>query len=112
MNPQSIIDRYRKEIYRLGWRVQYKSKVTHKREVPIISESFIASDFTTQSDSRLYARELINSLPSDIEKIILYELYINDRTEAQVARKLQMSQQAVSKWKKKALQYLSRTANS
>ncbi|WP_235426957.1 sigma factor-like helix-turn-helix DNA-binding protein [Cohnella kolymensis] len=111
MNPQSIIDRYRKEIYRLGWRVQYKSRVTHKREVPIISESFSVTDFTAQSDSQLFTRQLINSLPSDIEKTILYELYINDRTEAQVARQLQMSQQAVSKWKRKALQYLSQTAN-
>lgn len=111
MCSQSTIDRYRKEIYRIGWRVQYKAKVTTRREVPIISDSFFGNDFTAQSDNELFARQLINSLPSEIEKTILYEVYINDKTEAQVARQLKISQQAVSRWKKKALQFLSQTAN-
>lgn len=112
MANQSIIDRYRKEIYRIGWRIQYKAKVTYRREVPIISDSFHDNNFTNQSDMNLYTLQLINSLPSAIEQTIIRELYINDKTETTVARQLNISQQAVSKWKKKALRALYLKVNS
>ncbi|MEC0089243.1 sigma factor-like helix-turn-helix DNA-binding protein [Paenibacillus macquariensis] len=56
-------------------------------------------------------QQLINTLPP-YGKIILYKLYIQDQTESEVARQLQMSQQAVNKWKRKMIQQLSQTANS
>lgn len=37
-------------------------------------------------------------------KRIIYEIYHNDKTETQVAFELQISQQAVNKWKRKMIQ--------
>nr|WP_233167845.1 hypothetical protein [Paenibacillus roseus] len=41
----------------------------------------------------------------------MYRLYIQEQTESEVARQLNLSQQAVNKWKRKMIQQLSRTVN-
>jgi DNA-directed RNA polymerase specialized sigma subunit len=108
---ETIIDRYRQEIYRIGWKIQYKAKVTSRREVPIISDSFYDNRTAAESESRFLTGEWIDSLPTDIEKTIIRQIYILDKTESQVALQLNMSQQAVNKWKRKALRFLSQKAN-
>ncbi|WP_349255609.1 sigma factor-like helix-turn-helix DNA-binding protein [Paenibacillus sp.] len=40
------------------------------------------------------------------------EIYFQDRTEKEIAAELNMSQQGVNKWKRKAMQKLSRTMSS
>lgn len=43
--------------------------------------------------------------------MIIDKLYMQGVTESEVAKQLEMSQQAVSKWKKKMLHQLSQTMN-
>ncbi|AUS28258.1 hypothetical protein C1A50_4110 [Paenibacillus polymyxa] len=44
--------------------------------------------------------------------MIIFDLYILDKTEAQIAKELKLSQQAVNKWKKKMLKELFRMLSS
>ncbi|WP_245648003.1 sigma factor-like helix-turn-helix DNA-binding protein [Paenibacillus borealis] len=52
--------------------------------------------------------QITEGLPA-FEKSILYKIYLEGYSEAEVAKQLNMSQQAVSKWKKKILSQLSQT---
>lgn len=52
------------------------------------------------------AEQLISSL-SDIGNNVLSKIYLEGYTESEVALKLNISQQAVNKWKRKMLNLLS-----
>lgn len=108
---QSVYERYKTEVYRIGWRLQYRAKTIKNRECSFYGDEPDAINFTTSIDNKLLIQQLIEPLPP-CGKTILYKLYIQDQTESEVARQLQMSQQAVNKWKRKMIQKLSQTANS
>ncbi|SEG47024.1 hypothetical protein [Paenibacillus sp. UNC499MF] len=114
MSQQStLVEKYRKEVYRIGWRIQYKARVLSNREYAVSDNgwAFTAGGFAESSDSKLDTLAMIQSLPSRTGRTVLHELYILDKTEAQVAKDLNMSQQAVNKWKRKMLRFLSQTKN-
>lgn len=103
-------ERCRTEIYRIGWRIQYRAKKMRSSELSFfeIKPNMFAS--TVLTENKILIQQLLNSLPPQGRSII-YKLYIEDLTESQVAQQLHISQQAVSKWKKKMLQKLSQTVN-
>lgn len=113
VTPQTtLMERVRKELYRRAWRLQYRAKADRHREIPWRAESFAAPDFTVQADNRMLVRQLLQELPRDKGRVILYSLYIENETEVQIARKLNLSQQAVSKWKRKSLHRLCQKLSS
>lgn len=113
VTPQTtLMERVRKELYRRAWRLQYRAKAARSREIPWRAESFAAPDFTAQADNRLLVRQLLQELPRDRGRVILYRLYVADETEVQIARKLNLTQQAVSKWKRKSLHRLCQKLSS
>ncbi|MCY9763162.1 hypothetical protein M5X06_22430 [Paenibacillus alvei] len=105
-NDGSIIDFYRSELKRIAWRLQYKARVKVRREVPIQNDFLHSFHHTDQLENRLLIKQLIMSLPYETGKKIIYEIYFNDKTEAQIAMEMEISQQAVNKWKKKTLRFL------
>jgi len=110
-NQQTVYERYRKEIYRIGWRVQYRAKKIKYRELPIFEDESIKGDFTSFSENKIMAEQLISSLP-DIGNDVLSKIYLEGYTESEVALKLNISQQAVNKWKRKMLNLLSQKISS
>ncbi|GAB6991816.1 sigma-70 RNA polymerase sigma factor region 4 domain-containing protein [Paenibacillus pini] len=108
VQDMTLVEQYRKKIYRIGWKIQYRAKVQTNHE-HLMEKNELASvdSFVDAADSRMYILQLLESLPSSMGKTIIYELYMNDKTETQVARELNLSQQAVNKWKKKMLHQLS-----
>lgn len=108
---QSIYERYKREIYRIGWRLQYHAKIIKQRECRFYDNEIAETGFTTSSENKIMVQQLIDTLPP-CGKSILYKLYILDQTESEVARQLNISQQAVNKWKQKMIQKLSQTVNS
>ncbi|MGP3788496.1 sigma factor-like helix-turn-helix DNA-binding protein [Paenibacillus sp. 1A_MP2] len=110
-NQQTVYERYRKEIYRIGWRVQYRAKKIKYRELPIFEDEAIKGDFTFFSENKIMAEQLISSLP-DIGKNVLSKIYLEGYKESEVALKLNISQQAVNKWKRKMLNLLSQKISS
>jgi len=108
----NVIDFYRRELKRIAWRLQYKARVKLKREFPLKPNLSHRDSFTEHSDNKMLIQHLINSIPSDTGKKIIYEIYFNNKTEAQVAREMNISQQAVHKWKIKILQSLCQKLSS
>ncbi|WP_006520624.1 sigma factor-like helix-turn-helix DNA-binding protein [Desulfoscipio gibsoniae] len=83
-----------------------------KHELPLKDNLSHSDPFTEHSDKKILIQQLLDSIPSDIRKRIIYEIYFDNKTEAQVAREMNISQQVVNKWKKKALQSLCRKLSS
>ncbi|MMZ59435.1 sporulation sigma factor SigF [compost metagenome] len=107
----TVYEQYRSEIYRIGWRIQYRMKKIRYRERPLYENSqFPSPYFTRSSEEKIMVRDLIDQLPPR-GKFIIEKLYFQNLTEEEVAQHLNISQQAVSKCKKKMIQLLSRTAN-
>ncbi|QDY83902.1 sigma-70 family RNA polymerase sigma factor [Paenibacillus polymyxa] len=109
----TLVEQYRKKLYRIAWRIQYRARVQTNHEfVMEKNEAISAPSFTEYANSNMYTLQLINSLSSEIGKMIIFDLYILDKTEAQIAKELKLSQQAVNKWKKKMLKELFRMLSS
>ncbi|WP_440115603.1 terminase gpP N-terminus-related DNA-binding protein [Paenibacillus sp. QZ-Y1] len=107
---QTVFERYRKELYRIGWRVQYRAKSIRRKEVPIHNSHSSGVDTTQNSENRIYVNQILNSLP-EFGRSIMYKLYIEGYSEKEIAIQLDISQQAVSKWKQKMINHLSQTVN-
>jgi RNA polymerase sigma factor (sigma-70 family) len=110
-NQTRLYERCKSEIYRIGWRLQYRARKIRNKECSFYDHSLSGAGFVASSEERIWVRQLIDTLPPQ-GKIIIYKLYIQDLTEAEVARQLNISQQGVNKWKRKMISQLSRTVNS
>ena len=111
MKQQTVYERYKLEVYRIGWRIQYRARTIKRRECSFYDSEPIGGHFTPHSENRVLIEQLIETLPPQ-GRLIIDKLYLQDQTESEVARQLNMSQQAVNKWKRKMIQQLSRTVNS
>ncbi|MBA9084197.1 sporulation sigma factor SigF [compost metagenome] len=109
---QTAYEQYRREVYRIAWRVQYKAKVVKRRECSFNGIEPATTSFTSSSDNKIVIRQMINALPSSTGRTIIYKIYMQDKTEREVALELNMSQQGVNKWKRKMIQELSRMMSS
>ncbi|MFI2859334.1 sigma-70 family RNA polymerase sigma factor [Paenibacillus sp. JSM ZJ436] len=103
-------ERYRTEIYRIGWRAQYRAKKINNKELPLIDRDYIREDFTKHSIDNILMEQAFKDLPKN-GKYILDKIYLQGFSEIEVARQLNMSQQAVNKWKRKMLNELSKKMN-
>lgn len=106
----NIVEAYRTEIYRIGWRLQYQAKKVRKHECSFYEDAIGNASFTHQIDNKIMLDELINALPPK-GRLIMHKLYVKDRTEAEVSKELNLSQQAVNKWKQKMLRQLFQSIN-
>lgn len=90
---------------RIAWRLQYRAKCQRKKEITIAPDNVLYSSFKNQTDllSKLYVEELVGLIPSDNARRVIKKIYIEDKTEKVVALELNMTQQAVNKWKKRGL---------
>lgn len=114
MNKQKITYEHLKvQVDRISWRIQYRAKTVRKREYSFYDVEYIqkGSCFTDDSENRMLVEQLINTLPLQ-GKLIIFKLYVQDQTESEVALQLNISQQAVNKWKRKMIEQLSQTMSS
>lgn len=106
----------RQQLRRIAWRVQYRAKVQKKREILTCDEPYLKrTNVNTWDDSlisRLFINELLDNLSSYKERYVIEKIYLEGYGEKEVAKKMQISQQAVNKWKKKALCTLRKKLNS
>ncbi|WP_157272811.1 hypothetical protein [Paenibacillus daejeonensis] len=109
---QSLRD-YEGELKRLAWRLQYQEKRRARRERGYYEEMNLPSyRMEDEALTRLQCGELVASLSSSSGRQVITGLYFRDRTESQLAREMNVSQQAVNKWKHNMLRQLSRKINS
>lgn len=108
---QTAFEHYRKEIYRIGWRLQYKAKKFKKKEFPLFEEEQAKEDFTLSSENKIVIRCLLDVLPVNGREIV-EKIYLQGLTETEVAKQLNISQQAVNRCKRKMLNQLSQKVSS
>lgn len=98
---------------RIAWRLQYRTRKRRKNEIVFIPDHI---GFQTNPYAHLISQmsitELIEKVPSTKGRFILKRLYMEGYLESEIARELNISQQAVSKWKRKSLQFLAQIMNS
>ncbi|WP_338553632.1 sigma factor-like helix-turn-helix DNA-binding protein [Paenibacillus sp. KS-LC4] len=109
---RTVIDFYKKELYRIGWRIQYQAKKQRKHECSLTYEPVRPDSAAAQLEQKLLVQQLLAALPSQQARTIIQELYLQGKTEAQAAKALNMSQQAVNKWKQKTLKQLCQMMSS
>lgn len=97
---------YKKELQRAAWRLQYKVKSKRKRECMWREAPQQSHSPFEQADNRILVQQLLNEIPPSLGKKIIHELFLKNKTELQLAKELNMSQQAVNKWKRKTLHLL------
>ena len=102
---------YKKELRRIAWGLQYRSKVTLKRERQLKLDIITGSSFLDEADSKLFVNQLINSLESPKARQILTKIYVENKSEKEIASEMNITQQGVNKWKRKSLKLLSQNSS-
>ncbi|WP_017812957.1 MULTISPECIES: sigma factor-like helix-turn-helix DNA-binding protein [Paenibacillus] len=97
------------ELKRSAWRLQSKTRAHIKRECEW-AEDYNEVDSACSQLQQLCEEEFIQYALSHISsskaRLIIQKLYVEDLSEKQVAEQLNLTQQAVNRWKNKALQEL------
>ncbi|NDI35736.1 sigma factor-like helix-turn-helix DNA-binding protein [Chengkuizengella sediminis] len=108
------MDTYRVLLKRMAWRIQYAAKVRRKKEWLVEFDECLCTtqSFLPDMVSRYYLLELLSLLSSNKEKYILQKIYFEGFTELELAKELNISQQAVNKCKKKAIQTIRQKISS
>lgn len=98
---------YRAELKKLAWRLQYRYRVTSNKESGMVFDINSIDSFENQSVSNFYVQEIFQLIPNDVAKKVVHSIYMEGKSEKTVANEMNISQQAVNKWKKKTLKMLS-----
>ncbi|MDN4619780.1 sigma-70 family RNA polymerase sigma factor [Paenibacillus sp. PsM32] len=95
---------YQEELKRLAWRIHYRIKKTERNEKLVRFDPIIAvNSFEENINFKLSLEQMLNELSSLLGKEIIYRIYILEEREKDVAYSLNMTQQAVNRWKQKML---------
>ncbi len=109
-NDGISVENYRKLLRRAAWRLQYKARTQQLKECYLLFESQAQdSGFEAEILSKVYTKELLDSIPWEKCRFIIQRTIIDGMTEQEVARELNITQQGVNKWKKKGLELLRQT---
>ncbi|MDP4181493.1 MAG: sigma factor-like helix-turn-helix DNA-binding protein [Bacillota bacterium] len=104
---ESRIANYRMLLKRAAWRMQYKIRTQHDKECKSFLDYLAYNrSFETEVLSDIYVNDLLKIIPSGKCRYIIQKTVIEEMTEKEVACELKITQQAVSKWKKKGLETL------
>lgn len=107
-----IVNLYRAELRKIAWRLRYRARMERKRETAVAVERLPSgSSPPVEVEERIWLDQVIDGLPSSTGKRIMRGIYVEGQTEKQIAAKLHMSQQGVSRWKQRMLEHLRRTGN-
>lgn len=96
----------RDELKRIAWRLQYRQRKLYRHEVVDFLQLNFRHNPMIEVDNLLFTREIIDSLPSYKSRYILRRIYIDKATEKEISHELNISQQGVNTWKRKALQQI------
>ena len=86
-------------------------RVRHSKEYFSLDDRLLGHNFTPKVITSMFIKEMLQMIPSEKARFIVKRLYLNGYTEKEVANELQISQQAVSKWKKKAFKSIREKVN-
>lgn len=104
MTDEIMIDHCKKTLRRIAWSLQYAAKKRYAREHAIINE-IPGEDSTSSVISKVYIDQILKKIP-ERAGFIIKSYIIDGMTEEEIARKLNISKQGVSKCKNKYLRIL------
>ncbi|NUU54792.1 sigma-70 family RNA polymerase sigma factor [Paenibacillus taichungensis] len=105
-------DMYSSELKKIAWRLQYRCKVSANKEFGMVFDINSIESFESSSVSKFFVQDIFNLINNEVGKKIIHAIYLDGKSEKEVALELQISQQAVNKWKKKTLKMLSMKLSS
>lgn len=105
MEEQALIAELRAQLQRAAWRIQYRSRFLLKRELPLTLEQ-AAEQGEEALISSLFVQQALMAIPPSKGRTVMRMLIVDGKSEREVAGELRMSQQAVNKWKRKAIDLL------
>lgn len=108
---QPLSEQYRQRLRQASWRMQYRAKTRLYHEKVSLNEQIQPFSIKTDEMESIVMQEWIHSLPWEKAQQIMTGLFVDGRNEQELADQLQISQQAVNRWKRKSLQFLSQTSN-
>ncbi|MRN57259.1 sigma-70 family RNA polymerase sigma factor [Paenibacillus monticola] len=102
-----LVEICRKLLKRSAWRIQYKTRIQLIRESnPLYDNQLYDNSFESLVISELFVVELLEMIPWEKCRYIIKKTVIDGMAEQEVAGELHMTQQGVSKWKRKGLEIL------
>ncbi|WP_454192953.1 RNA polymerase sigma factor [Paenibacillus sp. Marseille-Q7038] len=110
----STVHYYQKELKRIAWRLQYRVRAERQRELPLKTELLLISTLSPEQEieSKLFIEYILGLIPSVTGQKVIRLFYLEDQSEAEIAKALNISQQAVNKWRRKTIQSLSERMSS
>ncbi|WP_211747172.1 sigma-70 family RNA polymerase sigma factor [Paenibacillus sp. Marseille-Q4541] len=110
----NAIHDYQKELKRIAWRLQYRARAERQRELPLKTDILFITGTSPEQEieSKMFVEYILGLIPSDTGQKVIRLFYLEDRSEAEIASKLNISQQAVNKWRRKTIQSLSKKMSS
>ena len=103
-NDNISVEVCKKLLRQATWRIQYKTRTQRLREGYPLFESYAYDcSFETAIISEMYVKELLALIPWDRCRYIIQKTVIEGMTEKEVALELKITQQGVSKWRRKGL---------
>lgn len=104
---EASVETCRKLLKQAAWRIQYKTRMQQVRECnPLFENQFYDNSFEKMVLSNIYVDELLEVIPWEKCRYIIKRTVIDGLPEKTVAIDLNMTQQGVSKWKRKGLEIL------
>lgn len=93
-----------------AWRLQYYARRQTLKEIPMLyADRKLICYFDDDIISTIYVQELMDTIVSEKCRYIIQKTVLEGITETAVASDLHISQQGVSKWKKKGMEVLKNT---
>ncbi|MEF2967779.1 sigma-70 family RNA polymerase sigma factor [Paenibacillus sp. M1] len=106
-NRDETVETCRKLLKRAAWRIQYKTRMQQVRECnPFLDYQVYDNSFEAHVLSKIYVDQLLEVIPWEKSKYIIQRTVIDGISEQEVADELKITQQGVSKWKRKGLELL------
>lgn len=105
MNELQIKDVIDAELKRMAWRLQYHARKTAK-QYPFTYDFTRQESFEDEIVDELNVKDMLNMIDKGNGKKIVYSLYVEEKSAKEVSAEMNMTVQAVNKWKRKTLEDL------
>jgi len=92
-------------IKRIAWNLQYRVR-KERGKIGILHEELIGTEYINELIEDLAVKEIIEKIPSSQGQYIMKSIYVDKKTEKEIAFELGITQQSVNKCKNKSLRVL------
>lgn len=99
---QDIQEAINKEIQRIAWRLQYYAK-KESNQYPFTYDFTREESFEDELVLKLFVRDIIKLIKKKEGQNVINSLYLEGKTIKEISAEMNISVQAVNKWKRKTL---------